>query len=122
MRFAVVSQLIGAALAARPFLNEPDTGLETYLYSTNYTDGDRPLLKDMRGIPDFEFAARQVMTDQQYAFYRTAAAGEWAYRHNLEVWKNARVRPHQLVGVSGLNETMGLVNAAVIICDGDTAN
>ncbi|KAK7402750.1 hypothetical protein QQX98_011507 [Neonectria punicea] len=90
MRFAVVSQLIGVALAARPYINEPDTGLETYLRSTNYTEGERPLLKDMRGIPDFEFAARQVMTDQQYAFYRTAAAGEWAYRHNLEVWKNAR--------------------------------
>lgn len=77
MRLAVVSQLVTAVLAARPWLNEPDTGLETYLDSTNYTEGALPLLKDMRGIPDFEFAARQVMTDQQYAFYRTAAAGEW---------------------------------------------
>lgn len=31
-----------------------------------------------------------------------------AYRHNLEVWKKARLRPHQLVGVGGLNETMGV--------------
>ncbi|KAH8733849.1 FMN-dependent dehydrogenase [Ilyonectria robusta] len=108
MRLAVVSQLVTAVLAARPWLNEPDTGLQTYLDSTNYTEGARPLLKDIRGIPDFEFAARQVMTDQQYAFYRTAAAGEWAYRHNLEVWKNARLRPHQLVGVSGVNKTTGV--------------
>lgn len=77
MRFLSLTSLVGAALAARPFLNEPDTGLETYLYSTNYTDGSLPLLKDMRAIPDFDWAARQVMTDQQYSFYRTAAAGEW---------------------------------------------
>ncbi|KAH7165763.1 hypothetical protein EDB81DRAFT_865754 [Dactylonectria macrodidyma] len=79
-----------------------------YLYSTNYTDGSLPLLKDMRGAPDFDWAARQVLTDQQYAFYRTAAAGEWAYRHNLDVWQKARLRPHQLVGVSGLNKTAGV--------------
>lgn len=74
---ALVS-LVAAVLAETPFLNEPDTGLEDYLFSTNYTKGTQPLLKDMRGLPDFEWAARQSLTSQQYAFYRVAAAGEWS--------------------------------------------
>lgn len=75
-----VSQLIAAAFAARPFLNEPDTGLESFLYSSasNYTNGTLPDLKDMRAVPDFEWAARQVLDNQKYSFYRTAAAGEWS--------------------------------------------
>ncbi|KAM5344857.1 hypothetical protein ACJ41O_010719 [Fusarium nematophilum] len=106
--FTLLSSLVAAASAYEPWINEPDTGLETYLASTNWTEGSRPPLADIRGIPDFDFAARQVMTDQQYAFYRTAAAGEWAYRHNLQVWEKARLRPHQLASVTGLNETMGV--------------
>ena len=49
-----------------------------------YPDKDRsqiriePLLKDMRGLPDFEFSAQQKLDDQQFSFYRTAAAGEWS--------------------------------------------
>lgn len=74
----VFFSLATVALAARPFWNEPDTGLETYIYSTNYTNGTLPLLKDMRGIPDFDWAARQHLDDQKYAFYRTATAGEWS--------------------------------------------
>ncbi|KAF4974991.1 hypothetical protein FZEAL_8175 [Fusarium zealandicum] len=108
MRFAVLSSLVAAVAAYEPFINEPDTGFETLLASSNWTEGSRPLLKDIRGVPDFDFAARQVMTDQQYAFYRTAAAGEWAYRNNLAVWEKARLRPHQLASVTGLNETLGV--------------
>lgn len=66
------------AFAAEPFLYAPDTGLETYLLANNWTEGSQPLLKDMRGIPDFEFAASNYLTDQQFSFYRTAAAGEWS--------------------------------------------
>ncbi|KAF4948085.1 hypothetical protein FGADI_9872 [Fusarium gaditjirri] len=104
----IIASLAAAVSAYEPWLNEPDTGLNTYLASTNWTEGSRPLLKDIRGVPDFDFAARQVLTDQQYAFYRTAAAGEWAYRNNLKVWEKARLRPHQLASVKGLNETLGV--------------
>jgi L-lactate dehydrogenase (cytochrome) len=102
------AQLAAAVAAFQPFYEAPDTGLETFLASTNWTKGTLPDLKDMRGVLDFEFAARQVLSDQEYSFYRTAAAGEWAYRHNLEVWSKARVRPHQLASITGLNETMGV--------------
>ncbi|KAM0433994.1 hypothetical protein ACHAPT_003938 [Fusarium lateritium] len=106
--FTLLSPLIAVASAYEQWVNEPDTGLQTFLASSNWTEGSKPLLKDIRGVPDFDFAARQVMTDQQYAFYRTAAAGEWAYRNNLEVWEKARLRPHQLASVTGLNETLGV--------------
>lgn len=65
-------------LAAEPWLNEPDTGLVDYLASTNYTVGTLPLLKDMRAIPDFDWAAREHLTVSNYSYYRTAAAGEWS--------------------------------------------
>jgi L-lactate dehydrogenase (cytochrome) len=71
-----MSQLLAAALGATNWVNEPDTGLEDYIFSTNYTEGSIPLLKDMRAIPDFDWAARQVMDNQMYSFYRVAAAGE----------------------------------------------
>jgi L-lactate dehydrogenase (cytochrome) len=72
-----IAQLATAATAFQTFLEAPDTGLETYLYSTNWTEGTKPDLKDMRGVLDFEFAARQALSGQEYSFYRTAAAGEW---------------------------------------------
>ncbi|KAI0004436.1 S-2-hydroxy-acid oxidase [Xylariaceae sp. FL0662B] len=104
--FHIIANLIGAALAAEPFLNEPDTGLETYLLGTNWTEGEQPLLKDMRGIPDFDFAARQKLNDQEYSFYRTAAGGEWSYRNNLEIWSKVKFRPRQLTDVTKVNETL----------------
>lgn len=70
--------LAGIAAAYSVWVNEVDTGLETYLYSTNWTEGTQPLLKDMRALSDFDFAARQKLEDMQYSFYRTAAGGEWS--------------------------------------------
>ncbi|KAH9883813.1 S-2-hydroxy-acid oxidase [Xylariomycetidae sp. FL2044] len=101
-----LAALVGAAIAAEPFLNEPDTGLETYLFSTNYAEGRQPLLKDMRGLPDFEYAARQTLNDSQYSFYRTGTAGEWSYRNNLEIWSKVKFRPRQLSDVTKVGETL----------------
>ncbi|KAI0130378.1 hypothetical protein BJ170DRAFT_681830 [Xylariales sp. AK1849] len=97
---------IAIALAAEPWLNEPDTGLQEYLYTTNYTDGTQPLLKDIRGIPDFDWAAQQSLTSGNYSYYRTAAAGEWSYRNNLDVWQRVKFRARMLNDVSTLNETL----------------
>lgn len=71
------------ALAARPFLNEPDTGITTYLtYLGNSTpaeaSGTLMPLDDMIAIPDFEFAARAYMPSENYSYYRTGAAGEFS--------------------------------------------
>ncbi|KAI5922460.1 S-2-hydroxy-acid oxidase [Camillea tinctor] len=101
-----IAGLVGAASAAEPFLNEPDTGMETFLLGTNWTEGTQPQLKDIRGIPDFDFAARQKLNNQEYSFYRTAAGGEWSYRNNLEIWSKVKFRPRQLSDVTKVNETL----------------
>ncbi|KAL7622499.1 hypothetical protein AAE478_008006 [Parahypoxylon ruwenzoriense] len=98
--------LVYGAAAAEPFVNEPDTGLETYLLGTNWTEGSQPLLEDIRAIPDFDFAARQKLSNQEYSFYRTAAAGEWSYRNNLEIWSKVKFRPRQFTDVTKVNETL----------------
>ncbi|KAI9055685.1 hypothetical protein LZ554_000628 [Drepanopeziza brunnea f. sp. 'monogermtubi'] len=104
----VVAALATSVFAAdlEPFVNEPDTGLEDYLRTTGWVPGQQPLLEDMRAVLDFDFAARQTLGPQQYAFYRVAAAGEWSYRNNLNVWSKARFRTRHLTDVSKVNKTM----------------
>lgn len=79
--FTSAGFLAAVAFAAEPFLNEADTGLVDYLLGTNYTEGTLPLLKDMRAVLDFDYAARQFLDNQKYSFYRTAAGGEWSESH-----------------------------------------
>ncbi|PSN66725.1 FMN-dependent alpha-hydroxy acid dehydrogenase [Corynespora cassiicola Philippines] len=102
-----LSGLVASVAALEPFVNEPDTGLETLLQGLgNWTEGSLPALKDMRGIPDFEFAARQGLSNQQYSFYRTAAGGEWSYRNNLDIWSKARWRARFLTDVTKVADTL----------------
>lgn len=70
--------MAAVAFATEPWINEVDTGLTDYLFSTNYTEGNLPLLKDMRAVMDFDYAAHQFLDIQKYSFYRTAAGGEWS--------------------------------------------
>lgn len=71
--------LCGTALAAHPFLEFPDTGLDTFL-------GDVPAeasgtlipLEDIITIPDFQFAAQTYMSSDNFSYYRTGAAGEYS--------------------------------------------
>ncbi|RWA08382.1 hypothetical protein EKO27_g6729 [Xylaria grammica] len=98
--------LVGLATAADVWVNEVDTGLETFLYGANWTEGTQPALKDMRAISDFDFAARQKLGDFEYGFYRVAAGGEWSYRNNLEVWSKVKFRPQHLTDVTKVNETL----------------
>ncbi|EEY15010.1 cytochrome b2 [Verticillium alfalfae VaMs.102] len=102
----LITQLAAVVLAGEPWINEVDTGLETYLLGTNYTEGTLPLLKDIRALPDFDWAARQHLNDQMYSFYRTGTAGEQSYRHNLDIWKSVQFRSRHLSDVTKLNETL----------------
>lgn len=107
MRWFVASAALATyVIASRPFLEMPDTALETYLKSRGWTEGTRPDLGDMLSAYDFEYAARQLLDPADYQYYRTGAAGEWSYRNNLEVWAKAKWRPLQLQGVGNLTETM----------------
>jgi hypothetical protein len=100
-----LATLIAAVSAARPFLNEPDTGLESYL-GADFPSGKLPDLADIHGIPDFDFAARNYLNASTYSFYRTGAAGEWSYRNNLEAFSRVRWRPQVLEDVAGVAKTL----------------
>ncbi|KAF2678324.1 FMN-dependent alpha-hydroxy acid dehydrogenase [Lentithecium fluviatile CBS 122367] len=92
------------ALAARPFLNEPDTGIDEALGST--PDGTLPDLDSLVGLPDFEWAARRGMNTSAYTYYRNGAAGEWSYRNNLEVFQRFRLRPRVMVDITKIESTL----------------
>ncbi|KAI1355954.1 hypothetical protein F5Y01DRAFT_325043 [Xylaria sp. FL0043] len=73
--------LTRAVLAARPFLNEPDTGFDGYFAGLEV--GDLAPLDTLVGLPDFEEAARRRLPIANYTYYRNGAADEWSYRNNL---------------------------------------
>ncbi|KAE9968532.1 hypothetical protein EG328_006018 [Venturia inaequalis] len=95
----------GTALAARPFLGEPDTGIDEALgvYAANKT---LPPLSKIVSLPDFDWAARQVMNTSSYTYYRNGAGGEWSYRNNLEAFSRFRLRPRTLVDITGIESTL----------------
>ncbi|KXH30708.1 hypothetical protein CSAL01_13470 [Colletotrichum salicis] len=92
------------ALAARPFLNEPDTGIEQAL--SNLQEGELPDLNDMVGLPDFEYAARNYLPIENYTYYRNGAAGEWSYRNNLEVFQRYHFKPRVMVDITNVQNTL----------------
>ncbi|KAL3426991.1 Cytochrome b2, mitochondrial 4 [Phlyctema vagabunda] len=92
------------ALAARPFLNEPDTGIEEVLGDT--AAGTLPPLESIVGLPDFDWAARRYMNASSYTYYRNGAAGEWSYRNNLEAFSRYRLRPRVLVDITNIESTL----------------
>ncbi|KAI5780538.1 FMN-dependent dehydrogenase [Geopyxis carbonaria] len=96
MRFIVLASLLsGVAFAARPFLNEPDTGLEI-----ETSEGQLPPLEDLVSLPDFEAAARHGMDVKNYSYYRTGSAGEYSYRRSLEIYHEVKLRPRLLRDMS----------------------
>ncbi|KAL2867698.1 uncharacterized protein BJX67DRAFT_76233 [Aspergillus lucknowensis] len=103
LSLAVLS-LAPVALATRPFLNEPDTGIDDVLGGT--PEGSLPDLEDMVGLPDFEWAARRYLNASSYTYYRNGAAGEWSYRNNLEVYGRYRLRPRVLVDITDVESTL----------------
>ncbi|PSN61583.1 cytochrome b2 [Corynespora cassiicola Philippines] len=90
--------------AAQPFVNEPDTGLDDLLGGT-----DPHVLPDivhLVGLPDFEWVARRYLNNASYAWYRSAAAGEWSYRNNLEVFDRIGMKPRVLVDITNVEDTL----------------
>lgn len=109
MRYTLpFSTFIATSFAARPFLNEPDTGLQEFL-GDDFPVGQLPELIDIQGAPDFDYAARNYLNASDYSFYRTGAAGEWSYRNNLEAFTRVRWRTSILNDVSGVADTLPYV-------------
>ncbi|KAI0139238.1 hypothetical protein BJ166DRAFT_543673 [Pestalotiopsis sp. NC0098] len=105
MRSALlVSTLLGAALAERPFINEPDTGIDDVWGDT--PDGQLIPLDGIVGLPDFDWAARKAMAIENYTYYRNGAGGEWSYRNNLEVHNRYPLRPKMMVDILDIESTL----------------
>ncbi|KAM0298883.1 hypothetical protein ACHAPM_008316 [Fusarium culmorum] len=100
----LASALISGAMAARPFLEQPDTGLEMVL--GDLPKGNLPKLDQMIGLPDFEWAAQNYLPIENYTYYRNGAAGEWSYRNNLEVFQRYRFKPRTMVDITNVENTL----------------
>ncbi|KAH7240407.1 hypothetical protein B0J15DRAFT_515942 [Fusarium solani] len=81
-----VLSLASAALAARPFLNEPDTMIDESFETFPIANGSLPDLSRILGLPDFDWVARQ---------------------NNLEVFEHYRFRPRVMVDVTDIESSMG---------------
>ncbi|KAF1952542.1 FMN-dependent alpha-hydroxy acid dehydrogenase [Byssothecium circinans] len=103
MRISILT-LASTALAARPFINEPDTGIDAQF--TAVSNGTLPDLNRLVGLPDFDWAARQAMNTSSYTYYRNGAAGEWSYRNNLEVFERFRLRPRVMVDITKIEDSL----------------
>ncbi|OJD37424.1 fmn-dependent dehydrogenase [Diplodia corticola] len=92
------------AFAARPFLNEPDTGIADVL--NGLQPGELPNITAVVGLPDFDYVARNYMNVSGYTYYRNGAAGEWSYRNNLEAYGRVRFRPRVLVDITKIEQSL----------------
>jgi isopentenyl diphosphate isomerase/L-lactate dehydrogenase-like FMN-dependent dehydrogenase len=100
MRYSLLA-FASCALAARPFLNEPDTGIDDQLAAFVAND-TLPPLDSLVGLPDFQWVGRNYMNASSYTYYRNGAAGEWSYRNNLEVFARYRLRPRVLRDITNV--------------------
>ncbi|CAA7263478.1 unnamed protein product [Cyclocybe aegerita] len=105
MRLSALSLgFLSVALAARPFLNEADTGIEDVFGAL--PAGTLPELSRIVGLSDFDWAARRYLNISAYTYYRNGAAGEWSYRNNLEVFHRFRFRPRVMVDITNIESTL----------------
>lgn len=104
--------LFGAAQAARPWLNEPDTGIEDI--HGDVGEGELIPLDGIVGLPDFDYAARKYMPLVNYTYYRNGAAGEWSYRNNLESFGHYPLRPRMMRDITGIESTFEYVGTPVV--------
>lgn len=65
-----------------------------------------PNINNMVSLPDFEWVARRYLDNASYAWYRSAAAGEWSYRNNLEVFGRIGMKPRALVDITNVEATL----------------
>lgn len=125
----VKSVLLPAALiplvhAARPFLEEPDTGHVSFfqnitnetsslpdlediatLYGSHHTPFQR-CMQHLTELSDFQYVAEQYLNDTSFTYYRNGAGGEWSYRNNLEIFPRLRFRPRVMVNVNNVEASL----------------
>jgi isopentenyl diphosphate isomerase/L-lactate dehydrogenase-like FMN-dependent dehydrogenase len=106
------SLLLSAAVlplthAARPFLEEPDTGhVPTFAGITTQDNNSLPSLSSIWGLYDFQYVAEQYLNTTAYTYYRNGAAGEFSYRNNLEAFHRIRLRPRVMLNINNIASTL----------------
>ncbi|KAK8024203.1 hypothetical protein PG993_012269 [Apiospora rasikravindrae] len=106
MRYSLITATLASGVfAARPFLNEPDTGIVDAL-GANFPVGTLPDIKNMVALNDFEWAARNGLPIKNYTYYRNGAGGEWSYRNNLEVYNRYRFKPRMMVDITKVQDSL----------------
>lgn len=100
----LTAALASSALAARPFLDEPDTGIDAVL--GDLPTGTLPNITEMFGLNDFQWAARHYLPAKNYTYYRNGAGGEFSYRNNLEVYQRYRLKARVMNDITGVEATM----------------
>lgn len=106
MRYSLITATLASGVfAARPFINEPDTGIVDAL-GANFPVGSLPDIKNMVALNDFEWAARNGLPIKNYTYYRNGAGGEWSYRNNLEVYNRYRFKPRMMVDITKVQDSL----------------
>lgn len=100
----ITTAFASAAMAARPFLNEPDTGIEDSL--ANLAASTLPDLSHVVALNDFDYVARNYLPVANYTYYRNGAGGEWSYRNNLEVYSRYRFKPSVMTDVTDIQSSL----------------
>ncbi|KFA70161.1 hypothetical protein S40285_08171 [Stachybotrys chlorohalonatus IBT 40285] len=104
MRTQTLLALASGALAARPWLENPDTGIE--LAIGDLPIGELPNVTSIVGLPDFEWVAQRYLPPANFTYYINGAAGEYSYRNNKEVYHRYRLRPRMMVDITNVPNTL----------------
>ncbi|RMJ06870.1 hypothetical protein CDV36_013521 [Fusarium kuroshium] len=100
----LTAALASGAFAARPFLNEPDIGLEEFL--GDIEPGTLPNISAMATLHDFDFAARNYLPQSNYSWFRHGAGGEWSYRNNLEAFQRYTFKQRALTDITKVRNSL----------------
>lgn len=100
----LTAALASGAFAARPFLNEPDIGLEEFLGEIE--PGTLPNISAIATLHDFDFAARNYLPQSNYSWFRHGAGGEWSYRNNLEAFQRYTFRQRALTDITKVRNSL----------------
>lgn len=77
-KFGIIAVLVRAVQAARPFLEEPDTGLDRTV--GDLVVGGLPNLTDMVSLHDFDWAARNYLPALNYTYCMSATTNRLTRR------------------------------------------
>ncbi|UPK90151.1 hypothetical protein LCI18_001086 [Fusarium solani-melongenae] len=100
----LIAALASGTFAARPFLNEPDIGLEEFLGEIE--PGTLPNISAITTLHDFDFAARNYLPQSNYSWFRHGAGGEWSYRNNLEAFQRYTFKQRALTDITKVRNSL----------------